>query len=463
MEIKPIKINNQTKRKEAIRKLLKEVLYNSLAQTIIRIIQTPYLFLKVFLTIFVLTTTGLASYLVIHSIVDYLTYGVSTTSRTIFENPTLFPKVTICNLNSYTTEFAYNLTRQGVYYGNDLSNEDKSKLGHYLEDILIECKFNGFQCTPKNFTWSFDEVYGNCYTFNSGFDSNGNRVDLKQSKISGPRSGLQLKVYVNFYEGLLGFFKQNGLGAVIRIGNSSYSTFFDANGVLVSPGFQTNIAVDREFKFMLPKPYSNCEINSNSPTYRPDSDLYSLIGHSVYDYTQQLCFSQCRQSRFIKKKNCSLPFTLSLYNASQCNDYDYGLLSHYGLWSLLDENPYEDNFLNDFCLPLCPLECNQTLYKTSISFSQLLGTEFISHIKKNPNLAPDFIHRQIDLTTVEKSVVSVNVFYESLSYTLSTESPQMDMVSLIASIGGNLSLFLGVSVFSLCEMLEVAIEMFYMP
>ena len=36
--------------------------------------------------------------------------------------------------------------------------------------------------------------------------------------------------------------------------------------------------------------------------------------------------------------------------------------------------------------------------------------------------------------------------------------PLFDIVSLLGSIGGNLSLFLGVSVFSLCEIVEVIIE-----
>jgi hypothetical protein len=66
----------------------------------------------------------------------------------------------------------------------------------------------------------------------------------------------------------------------------------------------------------------------------------------------------------------------------------------------------------------------------------------------------------LDLVAVEKSIVNVKIFYDSLSYTKTTESPQMDVVSLVASVGGNLGLFLGVSVFSLCEIVEVLIEMY---
>jgi hypothetical protein len=55
----------------------------------------------------------------------------------------------------------------------------------------------------------------------------------------------------------------------------------------------------------------------------------------------------------------------------------------------------------------------------------------------------------------------LNMFYDSLSYILTTESPQWDAVSLLGSIGGNLGLFLGVSLFSLCELIQVAVEIYF--
>ena len=61
--------------------------------------------------------------------------------------------------------------------------------------------------------------------------------------------------------------------------------------------------------------------------------------------------------------------------------------------------------------------------------------------------------------TVKESFVNVNIFYSSVSVILTTES-QMNWISLLGTIGGNLSLFLGVSVFSLCEFVEAAIDIF---
>jgi hypothetical protein len=75
-------------------------------------------------------------------------------------------------------------------------------------------------------------------------------------------------------------------------------------------------------------------------------------------------------------------------------------------------------------------------------------------------LSSDFINRSIqDENVISKSVVKLNIFYDTLSYTNYEESPQWDIISLLASIGGNLGLFLGVCMFSLGELLVTLIEL----
>ena len=197
----------------------------------------------------------------------YLTYGVSTTSRTIYETPTLFPKVTFCNYNYFTTKYGYDVIQSEnysniVYYQND----DKKRISHDLDEILLECWFSSTACSSSDFVWSYDSMYGNCYTFNSGFDSNGNKVELKKSILS-DTNVLRLTLYVNIYEKIIesDYFKYNifynGLGAYFFIQNSSYLEFY--NPISITPGLKSKIFVNREFKSILPKPYSNCDIDSS--------------------------------------------------------------------------------------------------------------------------------------------------------------------------------------------------------
>ena len=70
------KINNAKKqrgqRNAKIKSLIKETLYNSLAQAIIKIKETPYFTLKAFLLICVLASSGPCSYLIIELVLAFL-------------------------------------------------------------------------------------------------------------------------------------------------------------------------------------------------------------------------------------------------------------------------------------------------------------------------------------------------------------------------------------------------------
>jgi hypothetical protein len=74
----------------------------------------------------------------------------------------------------------------------------------------------------------------------------------------------------------------------------------------------------------------------------------------------------------------------------------------------------------------------------------------------------DFVTKSINTDTAKDSITAVNIYYGSLSYTLSTESPKLDLISLLATIGGNLGLFLGLSLFSLCEIIEILIDLYFL-
>jgi hypothetical protein len=229
-------------------KLSQEILYNSLAQAILKLFtRTPNKILKLFWLTCILVSIGFASYTIIQSILDYLSFDVVTKSRTVFERPTLFPKVTICMLSPFTTKYAYdflkdnidspyNFLRNESLLDNLLFNEKnellqdfsnnawallndknpthrlhRTKLSHSLNDSLVSCYFNWISCSSNNFTTYFESVYGNCFTFNSN-----------SMNMSGQAYGLKIEMYAGFYEklNLLNAYF-NGMGAIVRIENGT--------------------------------------------------------------------------------------------------------------------------------------------------------------------------------------------------------------------------------------------------
>jgi hypothetical protein len=227
---------------------------------------------------------------------------------------------------------------------------------------------------------------------------------------------------------------------------------------------------------MLPRPYSNCDIDNDvsslssswstsQKSYYESSDLYQLILNSIYQYTQNLCLIQCYQRQLLLECNCTDANFLSLYqNQSLCNSLDE--IACMVKVFLHKFNSIE--FIESKCQHLCPLECNLTYYSTKLTFTKLFGQFELATIRESPRLLNDFMviekKRENEALSVERardSFVQLSIFYESLSYTLSTESPKMNWISLLGWIGGNLGLFLGMSVFSLCEIIQVLIEIFY--
>ena len=119
--------------------ILKEHLTNEMYDAILILIETPHLILKIFLGTFLLVAYGFAAYTTIELILSYLQYDVTSTARTIYETPSIFPKVTFCNLNPFTTRTGWNYVK---YFYDDsilknLSYSLKSIEGNIAEMFAL--------------------------------------------------------------------------------------------------------------------------------------------------------------------------------------------------------------------------------------------------------------------------------------------------------------------------------------
>ena len=252
------------------------------------------------------------------------------------------------------------------------------------------------------------------------------------------------------------------MGAVIKIENATYAIDHNYNGgIKVASGFHTDISISRSFNFNLPKPYSNCDLDNNQYNYESSDDLIRLFLNNSKQkmaYSQQSCIIQCYQLNTIKRCNCSHPLYISLFDQKVCESINLKEVSFYlQSWQNFSR---ERTILEKKCLPLCPLECNQTFFETKLTSLRLTSWNYYLNLL-NKYLSQLFLSSPVSRETAINSFVSLNIFYDSLSYTLTYETPQLDWISLLGSVGGNLGLLLGVSLFSLCELAEVILEIYF--
>jgi hypothetical protein len=300
---------------------VKEVLKNEFAQSVIKLFETPFIPIKILLASFVIVTSILSAFLTLQSIMSYFDYEVITNIRTLYETSVVFPKITICNSSPFTTEASVDFLKKinkfnypnidifdrfqmrkltskekhNIYKNISLialaeissrnfDNNRRLNLTHSLDDILHSCVFNKNPCSVNDFVTHLVKRVGICHTFNSGINRHNERVQLKTLPLSGEAHKFQMEFYVNFHQNLSEFNSYTrALGAFIRIENSSYLSEA-SDWIQIQPGQRTHISIERTLKFFMPKPYSRCDIDNESPGAF-DSYLYNFIGHSSYQYS----------------------------------------------------------------------------------------------------------------------------------------------------------------------------------
>lgn len=210
------------------------------------------------------------------------------------------------------------------------------------------------------------------------------------------------------------------------------------------------------------KPFSNCDIDNQQPPSPQslNSELYTLIYNSPFKYNRQLCYEICTTKLVISECNCSNSDVFSFFPKYEpCSFNKEKLKCLRNFKTTLHSN----EFIRFKCN--CPLECNRTTYRTTMSYSSLVGQYYLQRIKNNWNLSEDLLSLPTAAAAAEsvrQSIVRVTIFYESLSYTETNENPSnLSMLFFLGTVGGIVSLFLGINVLSSLELLEAIIDIYF--
>ena len=157
-------------------------------------------------------------------------------------------------------------------------------------------------------------------------------------------------------------------------------------------------------------------------------------------YSFQFCINLCYQKYIVEKCNCydseSEPYepyeVCHTKKDLECVKKTYESMSSYG------------STINDECYDLCPIECETSEYMSSISISKYPPTSHYMNLLRNNSKIIKLNPEITDHELTWESVLKLNVFYESLSYTTITESPAINLFSLVSNLGGTIGLFLGI-------------------
>ena len=432
------------------------------------IFKTKFIAIRIFWSLIVVFFISYLLYCIKESAINYLSYEVFTKIEVIGEVLPIFPAVTICNSNPFVTEFSNeflkniskinNRTNRNIdentwknlidekrlilsyAYKKTLTNKIKKKFGYKINEAILRCTFESTECSLDNdFDWVYDNDYGNCFTFNA----NTNNSKLKTVSRIGKMFGLQMDLFVGYNK--TAYNSIFGQGAHIFINNQSEKT---NDGFDMSIGFQTSIGIKRLLVQKKEYPYSQCQ---NVYQVKDKSTFVSKILNSKQTYKQVDCFDLCIQDYLLKKCNCTRNATDKYGGIRHCEGNEQMECN-----AKLTENINQSLWEKGICIKECPIECNSIQYQMTISQIDYPSEQLADLMKLDPLIKEKFKYSTpISYNDLKHSLVSLNIYYDELGYTLIKEIPKCSLIDFISSIGGIIGLLLGTSFVSLMEIFEI--------
>ncbi len=243
--------------------------------------------------------------------------------------------------------------------------------------------------------------------------------------------------------------------------NQSKSLENLSGGIYLAPGLETYVGVSRTFISKAPTPYSDCisdliPFSDYSKTifdyfYQAKSayfftDFVKVIlnilffltafdpGMKEIKYDQELCIRYCYQDKLLK--NCSCASLVTTYmNVSRYCVTDIETHCENAFNSVyVSSNP------DEFCENVCRPECESQQFAYMLSQSKFPTQDYI-------NLHPG-----------DKPLLRLIVNYKDSIYTEIIEAPAVTIELLLGNVGGQMDLFVGLSLLTFVEIFELIFE-----
>ena len=403
---------------------------------------------KIFWGLFFLFSLIICLYNVSMSIRIFVSTPTATTVTSRHVPTIRFPAVTICNMHLFRMTYLeqYNLTdltratlnlkiktqdrvreefreqclRYKTFVNTSITFEDAlMEGGQKLEDFVVECEFLGVPCDlRRDFTPVMTPV-GRCYTFNG-------RNALEQYKnVSGIgyRHGLELVLNLQQDEFSGTFTREAGARVVVH--NQEHPPSVLENGLAVPIGSSAYMSIRaRQIDDRSQTGFSNCQ-------NRDEAQGFDIV--EGFDYSLSACLSDCIAKDIAEVCECihgvPVPSVGSFANYDKCSIVQLCCIAA----SLITTEDCG-----------CTIACNQSLFDVITTYSTYPALGEIAELAEIYNTTQEVIRN---------SFLSVRVFFSELIMVTEITEISYSLTALVADIGGQFGLFLGLSIISLTEFL----------
>lgn len=244
--------------------------------------------------------------------------------------------------------------------------------------------------------------------------------------------------YYNYY---LYEFDSNSL--IVKI--SDQKNFpLRGEGDKIKPGIMASFSLSLTHYTNLPSPYSECQYRESVET-----EMGRQMRRANIPYNRLSCISICQQRLKYLNSGCFKPTLPNIFNLPICSN----ITQYY-------ENK-DSQFSTLLCKDSCPAECELNVFDETLSFADFPSTNYAYKLlnDKRGYFESIFETDNVSYDMLRKSISGVFIYFDETVVTEIEQSPSIVLVDLIANIGGTLGLFVGLSVLSIVEVIELAVNL----
>ncbi|XP_047481305.1 FMRFamide-activated amiloride-sensitive sodium channel-like [Penaeus chinensis] len=311
------------------------------------------------------------------------------------------------------------------------SRHDQEAFAVPAADFVYSCSFDNTLCDYRDYSTWTSNSYGTCYTFNSGLESaDSPSITPRNTSVSGPKNGL--RAVFNVQAGLALLSPEDGLRVIVH---SPYLTPVpEEEGFNVGPG-SSSVAVGKTVFTRLGPPHGRCQ---------PDPS-------NTLQYSTMMCKQLCLEREYRRRCRCYALFVQEHNNTKNDLEEVDIRCSLFNTTQKVCMKKIAADDLDGVLECDCPLPCRETQYRSQVTSTRanMLHYELLHKLRKN---VASFCSDKMD-------TVVLHVYLDSISYELIDESPTYTWDTLLCNLGGSLGLFVGVSMLSILEVLELLVDL----
>nr|XP_034322243.1 acid-sensing ion channel 4-like isoform X1 [Crassostrea gigas] len=389
-------------------------------------------------------------YITYEQVSNYFKYPTIINTHVQTETSVKFPAVTLCSASPLKKEslpdildLEYFFLSQSVigwmYPPLNLSKSEYSRYhlplnaswvkdtANQNEDLFLFCKFDGKDRDCESSMKPIVTQVGVCYTFNS------RKYVSKKGHImtsrTGSTSGLLLYLIVNQSNYVFNDVMAAGVKVIIHDQNDEPDVI--DKGFFVSPGFSTFASIYKTEYRYLPSPF---KMNGDQFCVDTKSLDYKNPLHYYDVYSKTACRMECKQNHVIRLCGCRSP-------NDKGNETICSLVKLTECYKVESERFDQNGTAQGQCL--CPTECEYDEYQAQLSTGSFPAKNYQA------------VLNQMGIKNIRETYLELAIYFESLGVLKVEQKPEYSFEDIIGLLGGQMGLFLGASLLTLTELIEV--------